>query len=401
MSLFKPATRTKTQARVLLAGPGGSGKTRAALEIARGLGDRIAVIDTENRSASLYVGLNGLQFQVAELSPPFTYDKYLAAIREAVTSRMFDVLVIDSLTHAWAGEGGALEQIDKVKQRNGNAFVAWGDITPDHNKLLSAITGSPIHLIGTVRTKNAYVMEEAKNRRGETIQKPRKVGLAPVQREGLEYEFSVAADIDTDHVVTISKTRIPELDRARFEPDQLEEIGRILRTFHETGEVPKPQAAPPSPPPSVNGQRQRELADAVAGKEPVFSKGFTEQAEYADWKGKQLSTATAAVLFDYALYLDQRAADKTQKKVVIDSINDARDKAGAAFRTAIVAAAQAGNVAIAELCDAVSNHVAAGEDLLDAAATASRELERVLEAEAAEAALSNDTTDNTQQELGA
>jgi hypothetical protein len=184
------------------------------------------------------VGLNGLQFDVAELSPPFTYDKYLQAMREASASRAYDVLVIDSLTHVWAGEGGALEQVDAVKRRNGNAFTAWGDVTPDHNKLLSAITSSPVHLICTVRSKTAYALEERENRNGKVVQTPVKVGLAPVQRDGIEYEFSVTADIDLQHVVTISKTRITELDGVKFQPNQLSDIGRMMRAFHETGEVP-------------------------------------------------------------------------------------------------------------------------------------------------------------------
>jgi DNA polymerase III delta prime subunit len=235
--MFKPATREKTKARVLLAGPSGSGKTRAALEIAHTLGPKVAVIDTENRSASLYVGLNGLKFDVCELQPPYTYEKYLQAMRSAFAAK-YDVLVVDSLTHAWAGEGGALEQVDRASGKGGNSFTAWKDVTPEHNRLLSAMSASPIHLLCTVRTKTAYVMEERENRAGKIVQVPRKVGLAPIFRAEVEYEFSVQLEINLDHEVTVTKTRVTELDGARFAPGELGKIGETLRMFHETGTVP-------------------------------------------------------------------------------------------------------------------------------------------------------------------
>jgi hypothetical protein len=216
-SMFRPATREKTKARVLLAGPSGSGKTRAALEIAQGLGQRIAVIDTENRSASLYVGLNGLKFDVCELQPPYTYEKYLQAMQACFGARAYDVLVIDSLTHVWSGEGGALERVDEKANKSGNKFTAFADITPLHNRLLSTITASPIHILCTVRTKTAYVMEEKENWKGKLVQAPRKIGLAPIFRDGVEYEFSVQLDISLEHEVTVSKTRITELDEVRAE----------------------------------------------------------------------------------------------------------------------------------------------------------------------------------------
>jgi AAA domain len=248
--MFKPATREKTRARVLLAGPSGSGKTRAALEIARGLGDRIAVIDTENRSASLYVGLNGIAFDVCELSPPYTYDKYLQAMRECFAARAYDVLVIDSLTHVWSGEGGALEVVDEKSRGGGNKFTAFADVTPLHNRLLSTITASPVHILCTVRTKTAYVLEEKENRYGKMVQVPRKVGLAPIFRDGVEYEFSVQLDINLDHEVTVAKTRITELDGAKFAPNELARIGATMREFHDSGTLPKLQAVRPSPAPA-------------------------------------------------------------------------------------------------------------------------------------------------------
>lgn len=240
MNMFRPATREKTKARVLLAGPSGSGKTRVALEIAHVLGDRIAVIDTENRSASLYVGLNGISFDVCELQPPYTYAKYLQAMRACFGANAYDVLVVDSLTHVWHGEGGALETIDQKS----NKFAGWKDITPEHNRLLSSISSSPIHIICSVRTKTAYVLEEQENSYGKKVQVPVKKGMAPMFRDGVEYEFSVQLDINLDHEVSVSKTRIAELDGAKFAPTELARIGEVLRAFHETGVVPQKEINP-------------------------------------------------------------------------------------------------------------------------------------------------------------
>jgi hypothetical protein len=122
----------------------------------------------------------------------------------------YDVLIIDSLTGAWAGEGGALEMVDNAAKRSksGNSYTAWRDITPLHNKMINAILGSKIHIIATMRSKTEYVMEE--NANGKKI--PKKVGMAPIQREGMDYEFDVVCEIDTDHNCIVGKTRCAAID---------------------------------------------------------------------------------------------------------------------------------------------------------------------------------------------
>lgn len=291
--MFKPATREKTKARVLLAGPSGSGKTRAALEIARGLGDRIAVIDSENRSASLYVGLNGITFDVCELQPPYTYDKYLQAMKAAIDARAYDVLVIDSLTHVWSGEGGALETVDR-KSNGGNAFTAWKDVTPQHNRLLTALSASPIHLLCTVRTKTAYVLEERENRSGRLVQTPRKVGLAPIFREGVEYEFSVQLDINLEHEVTVSKTRITELDGAKFAPGELSRIGAVMREFHESGTVPTPGMRPAQQPGPLPTKTAKNYPEKQYAEVPFSSLPLSALTAYINYYTERLPSLTQA-----------------------------------------------------------------------------------------------------------
>jgi tRNA uridine 5-carbamoylmethylation protein Kti12 len=198
--MFKKAQRTKAKLKLAITGPSGSGKTYSALRLAKGLGGKIAVIDTENGSASLYS--DRFDFDVLEIRPPFSNDKYIGAI-EASVKGGYDVLIIDSLTHQWAGEGGLLNKKEQLDARGGNSFANWAKMTPEHEKFKSSILHSNIHVIATMRSKQDYVLSE--NDKGK--QAPKKVGLAPIQRDGLEYEFTTVFDCAMNHEAMTSKDR--------------------------------------------------------------------------------------------------------------------------------------------------------------------------------------------------
>lgn len=201
--MFKKATRSTSKLKLALTGPSGSGKTYSALQIAKGLvpGGKYAVIDTENGSASLYSG-RGVAFDVAEMHSPFLTEKYIQAIKAAEAAG-YDVLIIDSLSHAWNGEGGLLQQKEQLDARGGNSFTNWSKVTPKHEAFTAAILQANIHIIATMRSKQDYVLQD----NGKGKQAPIKVGLAPVQREGLEYEFTTVLDIAMDHGAQASKDR--------------------------------------------------------------------------------------------------------------------------------------------------------------------------------------------------
>lgn len=204
--MFEKATRKQSRLRLALVGPSGSGKTYSALAIATGLGKRIAVIDTERGSASKYAGLFDFdQMQLETFHP----QRYVDAITEAGKAG-YDVLIIDSLSHAWIGKEGALDLVDSAAKRSkpGSSFNAWRDVTPLHNAMIDSILGSPLHVIVTLRTKTEYVVEKDE-RTGKSV--PRKVGVAPVQREGTEYEFDVVGELDLQNALTIGKSRCPGL----------------------------------------------------------------------------------------------------------------------------------------------------------------------------------------------
>lgn len=233
MLVFRKAERRKARLRLAIAGPAGSGKTYSALLIAFGLGGRVAMIDTERGSGELYADLG--DYDVLQLAPPFAPEAYIEAIRAAEAAG-YGVIIIDSLSHAWAGEGGLLELHDRLAAQGGNSWAAWRQITPRHNALVEAMLQSPAHIIATMRTKTAYAQV---NQNGRAAVK--KLGLEPVQRDGMEYEFTVFLELSADHVALATKDRTRLFDGQAFRPGV--ETGRKLAAWLEQG---APEAAGPA-----------------------------------------------------------------------------------------------------------------------------------------------------------
>jgi hypothetical protein len=234
--MFQKAERKRSKLRLALCGPSGSGKTYSALLIAQGLapGGRIAFVDTERGSGELYADVAG--FDVATIAPPFEPAKYIAGI-EAAERAGYEVLIIDSLSHAWAGEGGILDMHDKatLASRSQNSFTAWREVTPQHNALVDAILCADLHILATMRTKTAYDVDDGGKK------KPIKIGMAPVQRDGLEYEFTVVLDLSIEgHVATAAKDRTRLFDGKHWVPGV--HTGERLRAWLE-GSAPAQEAA--------------------------------------------------------------------------------------------------------------------------------------------------------------
>jgi hypothetical protein len=197
---IRKAERVKSKLRLGLAGPSGSGKTMSALKVAKGIGGPVCLIDTERGSGDLYANL--YDYSVITLEPPFKPDLLIDAIHAAEKAG-FNVIIIDSLSHFWSDEGGILDQADKMQNSGKNRFTLWADLTPQHRRLVNALLNSPKHIIGTMRSKQEYAMET--DEKGKASVK--KLGLAPVQREGMEYEFTVFFDISQDHDAKATKDR--------------------------------------------------------------------------------------------------------------------------------------------------------------------------------------------------
>ncbi|WEV48137.1 ATP-binding protein [Acinetobacter sp. ESL0695] len=197
--VFTKAERKKAKLKLNLNGPSGSGKTYSALTLASGLGQKIAVIDTENESASLYA--NEFVFDTLPLRPPYTPERYVGAIQTA-HNMGYDVLIIDSVTHEWTGTGGCLEINDEIARTRfrGNSWSAWSETTPRHRKFIDALLQTDMHIITTTRAKTETVQGEGK--------KILKLGMKAEQRDGFEYELTVALDVVHDgHSALATKDR--------------------------------------------------------------------------------------------------------------------------------------------------------------------------------------------------
>lgn len=227
VSVFKKAEKKKSWLKIALTGPSGSGKTMSSLRLAAGMGKKIAVIDTENGSASLYS--DRFEFDVVELRPPYLPKKYLDAIRVA-ESADYDVLVIDTISHVWAGEGGLLEKKEALDRAGkGNSYTNWASITKEHEQFKAALLNAQLHLVCTMRSKQDYVLQT--NDKGKQI--PVKVGMAPVQREGIEYEFTTVFDVAMSHMAEVSKDRTKLFDGQLFQIT--EETGELFTKWLEAG----------------------------------------------------------------------------------------------------------------------------------------------------------------------
>lgn len=229
---FAPATKEQLKARLALAGPTGAGKTWTALEWATVLGDRIAVIDTERNSASLYA--DHFTFDTMDMAPPYDPKRCADAII-AAQANGYDVAVIDSLSHFWQGEGGTLDIVDAAASRayGGNRYAGWAVGTPALRFLVDTMLAADMHLVVTMRSKMDYVEAQDGNRK-----KYERVGMAPVMRDGIEYEFTILGDIDLEHRIVISKSRCDELADQVVQPGHAADAAKQFKAWLESGTEP-------------------------------------------------------------------------------------------------------------------------------------------------------------------
>lgn len=277
---LKKAQRTKAKLKLGISAPSGGGKTLGALLIAYGLmkekypalpenelWGKIAIIDTENGSGELYVGKEIAnvkigQYNAITLEPPFEADRYIDAIKLCKKAEM-EVTIIDSTTHLWAGEGGLLQKQGEIAKRTGNSYTAWRDVTPQHNHFVDTMLQTDMHIIATMRSKVDYIQE--KDGSGKTT--IRKVGLAPIQKEGMEFEFTLFLDINTDHEAFVSKDRTSIYDQKTFKITP--EVGATLMRWLESGTDGAKMVV-------ATSIKAADLSDAVRGLKKEISKLFKE-----------------------------------------------------------------------------------------------------------------------------
>lgn len=242
---IRKAKRSATKLRLLLTSPSGGGKTYGALLLAKGMGGKTVVIDTEQGSSDIYDDLH--EFDVVDLEPPFTPEAYIEAI-EACEAAGYDVIIIDSISHEWNGKGGCLELVDTIAkaQFRGNTWSAYSVITPRHRAFIDAMLRSKAHIIATGRSKTETAQVEDHGKK-----KVAKLGMKVETRDGVEYEFTTVLDIIHDgHFATASKDRTGIF---AGDPKAIsEETGKQLAEWlaggkEKTPPPPKPSEAPTDP----------------------------------------------------------------------------------------------------------------------------------------------------------
>lgn len=235
--------------RLNISGPSGSGKTMGALYMAFGLvGDwsKIAVIDSENGSASLYEHIG--PFSVIDLDPPFSPERYIQAIDTCLNAGM-ECIVLDSSSHEWSGPGGCLEINDKLAaaKYRGNTWSAWSDTTPRHDAFVQKVLQSKAHIITCTRSKMETVMTDDK--------KVKKVGMKDIQRDGWEYELTVSLSLDRDtHMAIASKDRT-QIFEGRTPFIITAETGKEIKEWCEKGVEPSK--------PAITDQQFKKLIERV------------------------------------------------------------------------------------------------------------------------------------------
>ena len=226
--MFVRAERTQKKLSILISGPTNSGKTYSALRIAKGLGPRIALYDTEGRASSLYADDFDFDVALAETKDPREACK---AIVEAAKGG-YDAIIVDSGSHLWERTRGIVDEATR-SMKNPNSYVAWAKGDEAWNPFIAMIQNPPIHIIVTSRSKTKYIQDEANGKKSV-----RKIGTEPQLRENTDYEFDIWFDLNELHIASVGKTRYSKIDGMFFEP-LTEDTGKMLAEWASTGKEKK------------------------------------------------------------------------------------------------------------------------------------------------------------------
>lgn len=288
---FQKATKQQLAARVALAAPTGAGKTWTSLGIASVFGDRTVLIDSEKGSGALYA--DEFDYDYYRFDAPYAPSRLTEIIKDA-DAQGYDTIIIDSLSHFWEGEGGTLDIVDAAAQRsNGNSYAGWKVGTPELRHLVDAMLDLRAHLIVTMRSKMEYILQEKTNRAGRTVMEPTKVGMAPVMRAGVEYEFTIVGDMDLEHRITISKSRCSALADQVVQPHREKEMAETFIKWLRSGEA------------TVTAEQVEKIRACLDGIDPDSERSEIRNSSKRNWKDafgdpQRLSASQFAKALTYA-----------------------------------------------------------------------------------------------------
>lgn len=313
----KKAVRKKLYLKLALIGPSGSGKTYTALRLGTGIGGTILLVNTEGDRGYIYA--NEFDYNIIDLAPPFTPEKYIEAI-EYGEKNGCSVVILDSASHEWNGRGGLLETHDKMP---GNSYTNWAKINPRHNEFVDKQLYAKCHIISCLRGKDQYAMED--DEKGS--KKVKKLGMGPEQRVNYEYEMVTTFMLDQlTHVATVMKDNT-HIFEGSYEV-LTEEHGRLLKLWAENGVdapistlQPQLQTQPPPQQPAVDIEKTRKALFAtfnkVAEQTGVDREFATEKGKAIIYKKMNVTTLSALtpVQWDSISKSLEGIADITKKTV--------------------------------------------------------------------------------------
>ena len=331
----RKAEKKRVKLKMAVQGPSGSGKTWGALALAKNLWPdaKVCVIDTENESASLYA--DSFAFDTIPLSPPFTTARYVECI-DAVVRAGYDVLIIDTITAQWDGEGGILRRKEELEKANptANSYTLWARFTPEHEAFKQVILQSPLHVICTMRSKQDYALTDD----GKGKLKPVKLGMAPIQRDQIDYEFTLVFDVSMTHVGTVSKDRTNLFNDKTVnlaDPKTADAIRGWLISGKDAPAPPQPETQPPALEAPQMAEAQTGTWSVIGDRLTCIVIGTTDKTTkpgtsgktrpYLDvfWNGRY-EGFNHGLCFDEALFSALRASATAELTLELDYKNDGK-----------------------------------------------------------------------------
>lgn len=268
MIQFVPAKRRAIKLLVGVAGGTGSGKTYSALRLARGLaGDApFALIDTENGRALHYA--DEFAFEHASFAPPFSPARYLEHVKAA---ERYPVIVVDSTSHEWAGEGGVLDMADAELERMGGRdsakMASWIKPKAEHKAFVRELLRLDAHVILAFRAEPKVEMRKDGGGRWEVVPKPTLTGLdgwIPIAEKNLPFELTCSFLLMPDAPGVPRPIKLPGALRPLVPIDAplSEAVGTALGQW-AAGDDSPPALQPLAPAEALLTDRQRRALDTL------------------------------------------------------------------------------------------------------------------------------------------
>lgn len=309
-SRFVRAQKQAVKARIIFTGTAGGGTFEAALNVALGLTQgKIAVLDTEHGMTNLHSGLGA--FDVLDLTGPYTTDKFIAAV-EAAEKEGYDVLIINTLSQAWAGEGGILEQVGKLTAAKGSKNGVWDTVQPLHDEMMNRIRRSSLHILVILQCKTEYLVPDQP---GGVA--PKKIGLTPVQKDGMDYGFHAGFYIEENSRVGTCSADHTGLFGGAFAEIMTKDHGAKLRAWADNSVVakdaPKPSAKPEAPTSSGGATAMFINADQVANLKDLMKVTGADTAKFlAHFKADKLEKLPVTKYAEAVAMLEAKKGKGTQ-----------------------------------------------------------------------------------------